>query len=232
MGDASCLPGSGRCTGTVSCVVVDPGHPSEISDGRTSVHGTSELVVTWAVGQRATAMLRQRGIDVVLTRGQQDSIVTNRARAEIANCSGATLFVRLHADYAPTRGFSVYYPDREGEYGAKRGPSVRIRTLSGRAARAFYSAMVIAMVLSDVPGRGVRSETETAIGARQGALTGSIFAEIPVITVEMVTLSDARDAAFVSSERGVELLSKAIAAGVVAALRDRAPQRLQTPRVE
>ena len=61
---------------------------------------------------------------------------------------------------------------------------------------------------------GVRGDSKTAVGEKQGALTGSIFSEIPVVLVEMVTLSNPRDARFIKDVAGRRLMAQAIADGV------------------
>jgi N-acetylmuramoyl-L-alanine amidase len=60
---------------------------------------------------------------------------------------------------------------------------------------------------------GVKGDSKTAVGSRQGALTVSIFSKIPTVTIEMVTLSNAADAEFIKSEKGQQLMAEAIAAG-------------------
>ena len=59
---------------------------------------------------------------------------------------------------------------------------------------------------------------KTAVGGRQGALTGSIFSEVPVVLVEMATITLRGDEAFMASERGQARMARALAAGVRAAL--------------
>jgi N-acetylmuramoyl-L-alanine amidase len=59
------------------------------------------------------------------------------------------------------------------------------------------------------------------VGSRQGALTGSIFSEVPVVTVEMVVLSNAHDARFITSARGERRMAEAIAAGIERYMRGR-----------
>jgi N-acetylmuramoyl-L-alanine amidase len=61
---------------------------------------------------------------------------------------------------------------------------------------------------------GVLGDSRTAIGARQGALTGSIFSRVPVVTVEMAVLTDAGDARFIASPSGQRRMAHAIAAGI------------------
>jgi N-acetylmuramoyl-L-alanine amidase len=58
----------------------------------------------------------------------------------------------------------------------------------------------------------------TAVGAKQGALTGSIFSLVPVILVEMVVLTNSVDEAFFL-KHGKTKLADALEQGVVAAVR-------------
>ena len=62
---------------------------------------------------------------------------------------------------------------------------------------------------------GVRTDYQTKVGREQGgALTGSIFSEVPVVTVEMVVLSDRDDAEFIKAEAGQRRMAAAIADGI------------------
>jgi N-acetylmuramoyl-L-alanine amidase len=61
----------------------------------------------------------------------------------------------------------------------------------------------------------VRTDNQTKVGREQGgALTGSIYSEVPVVTIEMVVLSDAADADFIKTEEGQRRMAEAIADGV------------------
>jgi N-acetylmuramoyl-L-alanine amidase len=57
-------------------------------------------------------------------------------------------------------------------------------------------------------------DSRTAIGSRQGALTGSIFSRVPVATVEMAVLTGAGDARLIASPEGQPRMADAIAAGI------------------
>jgi N-acetylmuramoyl-L-alanine amidase len=201
--------------GAPPVVVVDPGHPSEVSSGRAEQHGTNETRVAWAVALKLREALEARGYEVVLTKSREDELVRNRDRAVVANRARAALMVRLHCDASVESGFAVYYPDRAGR--AKDGtvgPRRAVVEGSRRAARAVHAAMAegLADALRD---NGVRTDYQTKVGRAQGgALTGSIFSEVPVVTVEMVVLSDARDAEFIKAEEGQRRMAEAIADGV------------------
>ena len=61
---------------------------------------------------------------------------------------------------------------------------------------------------------GVRGDSKTALGEQQGALTGSIFSDVPVVLIEMVSLTNAHDAAFITRPQGESLMAQAIANGI------------------
>jgi N-acetylmuramoyl-L-alanine amidase len=204
----------GKLTGRVICL--DPGHPSEATSGTTGKK-VSEIKVNWLIAVRLKALLEARGARVILTKASESAYVTNRKRAEIANAAHADLFLRLHCDAASSRGLAVYYPEHQGTKQGVTGPSQAVMTRSSAAAHALYP-VVVAALQGKVPGRGLHTDNGTAIGGKQGALTGSIFSQVPVVLVEMVVLTNATDEAFITSEAGQKAMAEALAAGVAAAV--------------
>jgi len=209
-----------RAAPPLPVVCIDPGHPSEGNAGTTVQNGLREVEVVYDVAVELGALLEREGIArTVLTRDfrgydeQTDVRVTNRRRAEIANEAGAALLLRLHCDTGSGRGFAVYHPDREGEKDGFRGPPESLRVESLRAAEAVHAGLAGQLGDRLVDG-GVRGESRTYVGSRQGALTGSIHSRIPAVTVELVVLSHPEDAAFIGSDEGRRALAAALAAGV------------------
>ena len=194
-------------------VCIDPGHPSEVSLGDEVLHGITEAHADWIVAVKLRAALEARGISVCMTKEREDTLVRNRDRAEIANRAGAAMLVRLHCDTGRDSGFAVYYPDRLGTAEGRTGPSKSVRESSERAAAAVHAAMA-ELLVPPLHDGGLLGDSKTYIGGKQGALTGSIFSEVPVVTVEMVVLSHAKDAAFIRSDSGSSAIANAIAAGV------------------
>jgi N-acetylmuramoyl-L-alanine amidase len=123
--------------------------------------------------------------------------------------------LRLHCDASAARGFAVYYPDRPGRAkDGTTGPARDVIKESRLAAGAVHRGLAEGLrgALSD---NGVRTDYQTKVGREQGgALTGSIFSEVPVVTIEMVTLSDPSDAEFIKTEEGQRRMADAIADGV------------------
>jgi N-acetylmuramoyl-L-alanine amidase len=198
---------------TVVCI--DPGHPSEVASGKNIQNGTSEAHTDWAVATKLRDALEARGYEVVLTKESEDELVKNRDRALVANRARASLMIRLHCDASAERGFAVYYPDRRGRAkDGTTGPGAEVIEESRRAAEAVHAGLVEELndALND---NGVRTDYQTKVGREQGgALTGSIFSEVPVVTIEMVVLSDDADAAFIKTDEGQRRMAEAIAKGV------------------
>jgi N-acetylmuramoyl-L-alanine amidase len=207
-----------RLGGGRPVIAIDPGHPSETAAGNVVQHGTTEVHVAWVVAVALRDELRSRGYRVVMTKQSEGQLVTNRERAEIGNRAGAAVMLRLHLDASRDSGFAVYYPDRQGTVNGDTGPSADVIERSRVAALAIHAGM--APVLSGhLKDGGVRGDSRTLVGSRQGALTGSIYSKIPAVLVEMATLSNARDAAFVTSAAGHALMVRALADGVSAFMR-------------
>lgn len=208
-------PAPGSLSGKVICL--DPGHPSENGSGARG-RKISELRANWLVAIKLKAQLQARGARVIMTKSQLQETVTNRRRAEIANAAGAALAVRLHCDSGGGPGLAVYYPDRTGTVKGVTGPSRQVIASSTRVAKAMYPVIIRALV-GKVKAKGLRTDKATYIGSKQGALTGSIYSGVPVVLIEMVTLSYAGDDAFIASVNGQAAMAKAIAVGIEAGLK-------------
>lgn len=195
-------------------ICIDPGHPSEVSSGAEVQNGTTEVHIAWEVSLKLQKALQAQRVNVILTKSKEDELVKNRERAQIANTAGAALMIRLHCDATSDSGYALYYPDRQGTKDGATGPTPEVQQRSQQAAEIIHAAMATRLqgVLKD---GGVRGDSKTLIGSKQGALTGSIFSQVPVVTVEMVVLSNKSDAEFIKSEAGQEKMAQALAAGVM-----------------
>lgn len=223
-------PAASKIAGTEArtIVCIDPGHPSEVASGKNVQNGTSETHIDWAIATRLRDILQDKGYEVVLTKSEEDELVRNKDRALVANRARAALMVRLHCDASEERGYAIYYPDRQGRAkDGTKGPAGEVIEGSRRAAEAIHAAMSEGLE-GALNNNGVRTDNETKIGREQGgALTGSIFSDVPVVTIEMVVLSNAQDAEFIKTEAGQQRMATAIAEGVS---RFVGPSKLAEPR--
>lgn len=198
-------------------VCLDPGHPSEVGRG-TQGKKVTELQAVWDIAVLAKPLLEAKGIKVIMTKSSVDQMVKNKDRAETANRARADLMVRLHMDAAPSRGWGTYHPYQKGTVQGVTGPSQSVIFRSTLAAGAFHQG-VLAVLKGKHPDRGLMNESKTAVGAKQGALTGSIFSKVPVVLVEMATLTIREDEVMAASQSGKKLLAQAVAAGTESALK-------------
>ena len=194
-------------------VAIDPGHPSETSEGASGSAGATEIQVNWAVAQRLKTLLEEGGYRVVLTKLVEEELVTNRHRAEVGTLHGADVMVRLHCDAGDHRGTATFYPDRQGERWGVTGPTPEVIAGSEAFVNVFHPAMIGALG-PDWPDLGIKGDSKTYVGSRQGALTGSIFSTIPVVTVEMVVITQPEDEAIIASAEGQSRMAQAIFAGL------------------
>jgi len=197
-------------------VCLDPGHPSEVNDGMAVQNGVTENHINWIIAVEMKGVLEADGLNVVLTKEEEDKYVTNEERAAIANESEAALFFRIHCDSGPEseRGMTFYYPDRQGTWDGRTGPPEELIPTCELAA---YTIHDIAMVELDgfLQDRGVRTDNETYVGSRQGgALRGSILSRVPVVLVEVCFLSNADDAELVSNAGTRTIIVEALAEGI------------------
>ncbi|MBI3735759.1 N-acetylmuramoyl-L-alanine amidase [Candidatus Sumerlaeota bacterium] len=219
-------------------ICIDPGH-SKASVGARGKN-CAEYQICWKMSDELRRILEREGAKVVLTKQTEDEDVPTRERAEIANRAHADLFIRLHCDAAKDSGVATYYPSREGKVmelekrengnepkrstaprppaSAFRGPDREVIEASGKCARKFHKAMIRSLggALRD---RGLRTDLDTAVGKKQGALTGSVFSRVPVLLVEMGVITNPKDEAFLASEAGRAKLARAITDGIREALK-------------
>lgn len=95
-------------------VVIDAGHGGEDPG---SVYGVLEKDLTLDLALRIEQLLKERGVNVVLTR-REDVYVELGERAAIANKYPDTIFISLHFNAHPDRsisGIETYYMSPEGQ---------------------------------------------------------------------------------------------------------------------
>lgn len=98
-------------------VVLDPGHGTltdwgGIDPGAIGPGGVKERDVVQAVAEIAAGLLRKNGVNVLVTTPIRSTVSDLNARAELANNTGATVFVSIHANAAlasSAGGTTTYY---------------------------------------------------------------------------------------------------------------------------
>jgi N-acetylmuramoyl-L-alanine amidase len=95
---------------SIKKVVIDPGHGGK-DPGAIGRTGLREKDVNLDIAYRLAKLLRDDGVAVVMTRST-DTFISLERRVDIANNSGADLFISVHSNASRTRslnGFEAYY---------------------------------------------------------------------------------------------------------------------------
>lgn len=102
-------------------VAIDPGHGGKFTGAQGIKTHVFEKELTLLLGQQLAKELKERGIDVVLTRESDvalDEDLMNDLRKRAAKGDDADLFVSIHlnaSDNSKTQGFEIYIPYNESE---------------------------------------------------------------------------------------------------------------------
>ena len=193
----------GRLAGVTVCI--DPGHTGvsfskkePLGPGLSGYHQTTngqaqgvktrrlESVVVLEIGLKLRNALLAEGADVIMTREDQQTAVSNVDRAAIATDGGADLFIRLHCDNAAnpnTRGIHVFIP-LSSTYAKQVADAKTYRTYG----EALYNALT------------------AATGVKKGSVVqnnnyvANNWATMPAFLVEMGYMSNEKDDEMLSTE--------------------------------
>jgi len=179
-------PPHGPFRGTI---VIDAGHGGK-DPGALAVTGAKEKYVVLAVARSLATKLQQRGAKVILTRAN-DTFLELEERAEVANRSGADLFVSIHADSAPgnrsATGFAVY---------VSRSASASSRFAAETIARGMCG--------TGLDNRGVKSADYRVL----------VKSRCPAVLIELGFLSNYSDANKLANDGFQDRLADAICDGI------------------
>lgn len=175
---------------------VEPGGTSGVATGR------DEAEVTLEVAMLLKAKLQDAGINVVMVREDNDTVLSSEQRARIANACGADLFIRLHCDGSDDpslSGFSTLIPGYNDW-------TAGIVEESERAAWLMHPLIVEAIGANDA---GIVQRSD---------LAGFNFCEVPSVLYEMGFMSNPDEDVLLSDPQYQDALAQAMCRAAVAYL--------------
>jgi N-acetylmuramoyl-L-alanine amidase len=218
-------------------VVVDAGHGGRdggmegtLPSGRT----IAEKTITLGVARELQAVLRERGIGVVMTR-TRDTLIALADRGRIANQRHADLFISIHVnaanpnwrDAATARGFETYFLAEAKTEDARRvaemeNESVRFETGADAPKGDPLSFIITDMAQNEhlresselaarIQGRLRRVHPGPSRGVKQAGFKVLVTAFMPAVLVEIGYGTNRSEAAYISSPAGQRELARAIA---------------------
>jgi N-acetylmuramoyl-L-alanine amidase len=213
----------------IARIVIDAGHGGH--DPGAKAKGLSESDLTLDVALRLEKLLlRQPGVEVIQTR-RTNAFVPLEERTEIANRSGADIFLSIHANASAdgrARGVETYYlnfaPNAEAEAVAARENAASTRSMRQLPELVRTIALNnkldesrdLARLVQESLFAQVRKSDKRArnLGVKQAPFMVLVGAQMPSILTEISFLTNAQDAGLLATEKYRQQIAEALLAGV------------------
>ena len=213
----------------VSRVVIDAGHGGHDPGAR--ANGLTEAELVLDVALRLEELLREEGLDVVLTR-RTDVFVPLEERTAIANRHQADLFVSIHANASPrpaTNGVETYFLNfasnqqaeavaaRENASSAKTMANLpqllRAIALNNKLAESRELAGMVQTAL--VRSLSAKRRSVQSLGVKQAPFVVLIGAQMPSILAEIGFITNRNEAAALKQAAGRQAVAQGLFDAIV-----------------
>ncbi|MDF2484017.1 MAG: cell wall hydrolase/autolysin [Herbinix sp.] len=158
-----------------------------------------EYKLNLVIALKVKEELLDRGYEVYMIRESNDVNLSNRERAEMANESGADLFLRIHADgseNSSVSGTSTLYPSKDNPY---------VSNLS-KDSHALSEAIVAAMC--------ERTGAKNRGAIARDDMSGINWCSIPVSIIEMGYMSNREEDKLMQNEEYQDKIAQGICDGI------------------
>jgi N-acetylmuramoyl-L-alanine amidase len=213
----------------VARIVIDPGHGGH--DPGAKARGLEESALVLDVALRLEALLKDAGVEVIMTR-RTDTFIALEERTAIANRAGADLFLSIHSNASASdsaHGVETYFlnfaPNPQAEAIAARenaGGSRTMRNLPDivRAialnnkideSRDFASMVQNALYTKlQKTNRSVRN-----LGVKQAPFMVLVGATMPSILAEISFITNRQEATLLKTDKYKQQIAEALLAGIL-----------------
>jgi N-acetylmuramoyl-L-alanine amidase len=197
----------------VRVIVIDAGHGG-IDSGTTNA-GTLEKDLTLSIARRLRTALQSRMAATVILTRESDVVLSNEARAAVANNNQGGLFVSLHVGFSPdpaASGSSIYVMSPEFTGGFPQFDSNRLffpwymAYRSSRPGSAVLASQLQLTLRQSFPG--------LKFPIRSGPLGVLTSATMPAVAVEIGNLNNEMSAKMLTDEAFQTKVAGSIAAGI------------------
>jgi N-acetylmuramoyl-L-alanine amidase len=208
----------------IARVVIDPGHGGHDPGARSN--GLTEADLVLDVALRLEALLREEGVDVVLTR-RTATFVPLEERTAIANRVKADLFLSIHANASPrtsTSGIETYFlnfaTNQQAEALAARENATSAKTmntlptllkaiaLNNKLAESRELAGMVQSALERA--MSSRQRPVKSLGVKQAPFVVLIGAQMPSILAEIGFITNRSDATLLKQPAGREAVAQGL----------------------
>lgn len=199
-------------------IVIDPGHSNKPTNetepispdskekklkdtlGSTGVNSkVPEYVITNGVALSLEKILKNDGYNVIMTKRDINTPMSNIERTEIGNKNKANLMIRIHCDGVDSQsavGASILVPEAKGNVTPKISKESK-----------EYGEKIINKYTSylGLKNRGVVYRDD---------LTGFNWSKVPIVLIELGFISNSKEDALLSNEKNYDKIATGIANGI------------------
>ena len=163
--------------------------------------GLAEYQLNLEISEKVKTCLTDRGYQVVMTRENHETSVSNQDRAKIANDSGAKLCVRIHANGSES-------PESAGALCLVMSPeNPFVGTLYDESFKLAEDVLNSYCTATGIYNRGVQTDD---------TMTGINWSKIPVIILEMGFMTNQQDDIQMADPKFQQKMAEGIADGIEA----------------
>lgn len=215
-------------------VVIDPGHGGN-DPGTIGASGVREKHVNLDIAKRIAALLKEQGVEVILTRDKDEFIALSR-RAEIANNAKADLFISVHANANRVRslnGLEVYYispyiddsarafntaqdvaPDPEGAYFAPASNPQDLKAIVWDLIYTYNRALSVELAQSICKSADRDLDTKI-IGVKNANFQVLRNTRMPAVLIEVGFLSNVKEERLLKNNYYRQKIAENITEGII-----------------
>lgn len=222
----------------IRTVVVDAGHGGKDAGAVGRRLRLKEKNLTLAIARKLKNILEENGIRVVMTR-DNPSFVTLPRRVDIANKSGADLFVSIHVNASRSRllkGFECYYLSDATDDNARALEAIEDASLKTEEGTTLNHTKELDATLWDMTLTENRRESAALAGAICRSVEGTSAIKnrgirsarfyvlkntrMPAVLVEMGYISNGYEEAKLNNPAFIDTITRAVADGILAYKRE------------
>ncbi len=212
----------------VKKIVLDAGHGG-YDPGAIGRDGIREKYITLDITKKVAGLLEKEGIVITLTR-KDDAFVPLWRRVDIANKSGADLFVSIHANASVARrlkGFEVYYLSEELDDSARAAGVAKERAMKFDNNSIYRYTTTLNEILWDLEltenrrnGIGLGNQVLDKIDVSKRDIKSARFfvlkgAHMPAVLVEVGYISNKDECSRLSSKEYRADIADRVAKGIL-----------------
>jgi N-acetylmuramoyl-L-alanine amidase len=218
-------------------VVIDPGHGGPDRGMKGPLRSRAKIYeadLTLQIGRKLRDLLRQSGIDVVMTRSK-DTLIALADRGRLANDRKADLFVSLHVNAAnprwrkpgDARGFETYFLSEARNEDARRVEELENSSIQYEVDSLPAGDDALSFILNDMrrneslrESRLLAEALQTGLsavhpgpsrGVKQAGFRVLVYALVPAVLVEVGFGTNGPESRYLASDKGQRALAGAIA---------------------